>query len=213
MVFGGLALGVVGFASADSSVLSDESSSEPKVIICHATNAEDNPYNTIEVAQSSVDDRGHGDHTGPVWYPGAKADDVRWGDIIPPVAGVTPGLNWPEGESTFNNGCELVIAETTATERKVTICHATNSENNPYNRITVSISAVTDGGHRGHTGPVWYPGAKDAGVRWGDIIPPSDGVTGLNWPAGESTFNNGCELPGAATEKGNKPDAPKTTKP
>ena len=125
LVFGGLALGVVGFASADSSVLSDESSSEPKVIICHATNAEDNPYNTIEVAQSSVDDRGHGDHTGPAWY----------------------------------------------------------------------------------------PGAKDADVAWGDIIPPSDGVTGLNWPAGESTFNNGCELPGATTEKGNKPDAPKITKP
>lgn len=200
----GVALGAVGFASASSPVLEDLSPVESKVTICHATNSETNPYNKIEVGQSSIDGSGHGNHTGPLWYPGAKDADVRWGDIIPPIAGVTDGLNWSAGESTFDNDCTVVEPTVEITgEPKVTICHATNSENNPYNKITVAQSSVTDGGHRGHTGPVWYPGAKDAGVRWGDIIPPTGGVTGLNWPAGASTFNNDCELPGTSEVKGN----------
>ena len=190
----GAAIGGVGLASADGSVLSDRPAT---VTICHATNANDNPYNMITVAESAVDGRGHDNHTG---------------DIIPPIAGVIPGLNWPEGESTFNHNC-ITTVEEAVTDDKVTICHATNAENNPYNKITVSRSAVDDGGHRGHTGPVWYPGAKDAGVRWGDIIPLSAGVTGLNWPEGQSTLNNNCELPGTSNEKPVKPKTrePKTT--
>ena len=211
MVFG-LALGVVGVAGAASSGDDWAPESGPTVVICHATNPETNPYNQIEVSQSAVDDRGHANHTGPVWYPGAKAAEVRWGDVIPPIDGVTLGLNWPEGESTFViEGCELFItdadADTDTDGPKVVICHATNSEKNPYNKIEVSQSAVEGNGHGNHTGPVWYPGAKDAGVRWGDIIPPIDGVTsGLNWSAGQSTYNNGCDLPGVdgdVDDKGN----------
>ena len=111
MVFG-LALGVVGVAGAALSD-SDWSLVEPKVFICHATNDENDPYNKIEVAQSSVDGRGHDNHTGPVWYPGAKDAGVAWGDIIPPIDGVTAGLNWSSGQATFNNGCELPGVEAT----------------------------------------------------------------------------------------------------
>lgn len=195
----GLGVGVVGLASADGSVLSDRSAGEPKVTICHATNTEEDLYNKIEVAQSAVDGRGHDNHTG---------------DIIAPIEGVTLGLNWPEGLATFDNNCITTVDEV-VTEQKVTICHATNSESNPYNRITVSRSAVDHGGHRNHTGPVWYPGAKAAGVHWGDIIPPSDGVTELNWSEGQSTFNNNCELSGTTKVKPEKPKdrESKTTEP
>ena len=52
-----------------------------------------------------------------------------------------------------------------ATGQKVTLCHATNSETNPYRVITVDIAAagLHNSGHDGHTGPIWYPGAKAAG--------------------------------------------------
>jgi hypothetical protein len=94
---------------------------------------------------------------------------------------------------------------------KVTICHATNSANNPYVEITVDVSAVdgqagNDNGHGdhllNHTGPVFNPANPVPG--WGDIIPPfySDGLTptGLpsaNWDdVGQPFFNNGCNEPG-----------------
>ncbi len=196
----GLALGAFGLAGAAASAFSDPSSGEPKVTICRATDSDTHPYNQITVSRKAVDDEGHRSHTGPVWYAGAKDGGVRWGDIIPATDGVT-GLNWPAGEAIFNDDCLVVeLGSNDGTdEAKVTICHATHSETNPYNKITVSMSAVTDGGHRNHQGPVWYPGAKDDGVRWGDIIPPTNGITALNWPEGESTFNNNCQLPGSST--------------
>jgi len=53
------------------------------VTICHATNSETNPYVIISPDADSVVKAGHGDHTGPIFQPGMKADKVRWGDVIP----------------------------------------------------------------------------------------------------------------------------------
>jgi hypothetical protein len=105
---------------------------------------------------------------------------------------------------------------------KVTICHRTHSESNPYVQITVDEASVDgdNGNDHGqgdhlseHQGPVWYPGAKAAGVYWGDIIPPfySDGVTltsypSLNWnSAGQAIFANGCN--GAEEQRGAESDS------
>jgi hypothetical protein len=71
-------------------------------------------------------------------------------------------------------------------EHKVTICHATASETNPYVVITVDIASIVgDAGH-GHSG-----------VNIGDIIPPfnMDGYlyAGHNWDAEHAAiYNNGC---------------------
>ena len=53
-------------------------------------------------------------------------------------------------------------------ERKVTVCHRSSSESNPYQTISVPIDKKdgTINGHETHTGPLYpEPG-------WGDIIPP-----------------------------------------
>lgn len=92
-------------------------------------------------------------------------------------------------------------ASVLAASQKVTICHATNSESNPYIEISVSVasSGYLHGGHADHTGVIWYPGAKGDGVSWGDIIPAYDHGTfhyaGLNVPDGTAILEAGCDLP------------------
>ena len=86
----------------------------------------------------------------------------------------------------------------------MTLCHRTNSETNPYVRITVSINSVVKShGHDGHNGPVFAVGMKSAHQKWGDIIPSftypsaSGGTSsygGKNWPAGQAIFSAGCVL-------------------
>jgi hypothetical protein len=86
---------------------------------------------------------------------------------------------------------------------KVTICHRTDSVTNPYVSPDVDISAAngnTLGDHYSvHTGPVATSqqvaqSLKDNGQKWGDIIPPVEGVEpGQNWtPEGIAIYNNGC---------------------
>jgi uncharacterized repeat protein (TIGR01451 family) len=94
-------------------------------------------------------------------------------------------------------------------DHKVTICHRTNSENNPYVVITIDKAAIFKRGHDTHDeGGVHQPGDKANGVRWGDIIPPFDYYAtpsstetshydGLNYTAeGQAVLANGCEVPG-----------------
>ena len=89
-----------------------------------------------------------------------------------------------------------------APHNQVTLCHRTNSDTNPYVRVTVDVSAAgIQGGHADHTGPIWNPTLKAQGIKWGDIIPPthsgSFSYPGLNWTAqGQAWWNNGCEDPG-----------------
>lgn len=79
---------------------------------------------------------------------------------------------------------------------KITICHATNSETNPYVQITVSENSTALAGHEGHTGSIWTPGDKAADVTWGDIIPTEPDVVGLNDTAtGRAWLANGCKAP------------------
>lgn len=81
-----------------------------KVTICHATHSESNPYVEITVDHAAVDGEkknDHSHHTGPIWYAGAKAAGVDWGDIIPPVPGVNPGQNWADGEAILAAGCDI----------------------------------------------------------------------------------------------------------
>lgn len=93
----------------------------------------------------------------------------------------------------------------TVPSNKVTICHRTHSETNPYVRITVNYQAVNSGGtsdhshhndsyigYRVYTAGI-YMRAKDK--LWGDIIPPDPSGqnrwSSLNWEtAGQNIYNN-----------------------
>lgn len=88
-------------------------------------------------------------------------------------------------------------------DAKVTICHATNSQTNPYVTVTVSASSITGkhkilSGHGDHKGGVWYSGTADH--SWGDIIPAftnanGDKFAGQNMnEAGKKIFDNGCKV-------------------
>lgn len=66
-----------------------------------------------------------------------------------------------------------------AASNKVSICHATGSATNPFVSISVPEQAIVHG-HSKHSN---------------DIIPPISGFAGLNWAAGESTWNNNCVVP------------------
>ena len=88
---------------------------------------------------------------------------------------------------------------------KVRICHATNSESNPYvsEEPAIGNNGDLNGGHLNHTGPV-YPADG-----WGDIIPPYEyldekGQTktfpGYNWPeGGQAILQNDCNTPSPPT--------------
>jgi len=86
---------------------------------------------------------------------------------------------------------------------KQTICHATNSDTNPYVVNTPNKNGDVSG-HADHTGPIWDATLKAAHISWGDIIPPfayndhGDAALfpGLNWSTeGQAIFNNGCVVP------------------
>jgi hypothetical protein len=117
------------------------------------------------------------------------AENMRFRRTILAVAGVTATA-----------GTILVLSAAGANAapkpppQKVTLCHATASQKNPYRSITVNVAGGWDG-HDKHTGPVFTPGIKG----WGDIIPPTvyKGVSfSMNWDAaGQAIWNNGCVVP------------------
>jgi uncharacterized repeat protein (TIGR01451 family) len=109
------------------------------------------------------------------------------------TAGIPQGA---ENEIRCNNRCQFELIEP-----KVDICHATNSNQNPYVENQPNKSGDVSG-HDGHNGSIWYPGIN---TSWGDIIPPfwyldnsnnPKQYTGKNWDSnGQAILNNGCKIP------------------
>lgn len=84
-------------------------------------------------------------------------------------------------------------------EQKITICHATTSDSNPYwpKAIEVDINSILDENwHSSHTWSVWYLWITE---KWWDIIPPFDygnweHYDWLNWEEWKSILENDCQI-------------------
>lgn len=118
------------------------------------------------------------------------------------------GLVFTFGLITAGTGGSVLVASATQPpDHRVTICHATDADRNPYVVLTPDIASTgfLQGGHDGHTGPIWLLGDQGAHQKWGDIIPPyryvrADGsifaFPGLNWTTeGQAIWANGCAAP------------------
>lgn len=105
---------------------------DKKVSICHATGSESNPYVHITVSENALNGNGHASHEG---------------DMIPAPAAGCPGGGYGGGgggkddDDDWGHGPD-----------KITICHATGSETNPYVIITIPEKAWWHGHKDGHNG-------------------------------------------------------------
>ncbi|HEU4668861.1 MAG TPA: hypothetical protein VFS79_14500 [Arthrobacter sp.] len=152
-----------------------ESGGGEKITICHATGSETNPYVPITVDLNALS--GH-----------AGAHHQHEEDIIPANNGkVVPGGQNLDKVDVWNAGCAKPGGNPAEppkdNDKKITICHATGSEKNPYRVLTVALQGLNGhgGAHHQHEE---------------DIVPPNDGKVipaGQNWTAeGQATFNNNC---------------------
>jgi hypothetical protein len=173
----------------------DHGANGDRVTICHATGSASNPFVVITPSAEGVL-HGHYDH-----------QDQR--DIIPPFSvgdESYPGLNWGSGQTTFDNGCQVPERPGTpgtpgnsgggstsddgstpgGDKLKVTICHATGSQTNPFVVISPAAEGVVEG-HYAH---------QDQR----DIIPPftfdEKNYPGQNWDSeGKAVYDHGCTAP------------------
>lgn len=151
------------------SILSACTATTP-ITFCHATGDAANPYTKLTITRDQIKDyiglpndfypvpangcptsllvvsdgkiticHATGDETVPyneitVSAAGLNGHDKHAGDIVPaPVGGCPTGA--------------LVISD-----GKISICHVTGSETNPYNEITISVNGLN--GHDGHAGDI-----------------------------------------------------------
>jgi hypothetical protein len=147
-----------------------------KLTICHETGSASNPWRRITVSSRAMANpqsnsgkllRAHLRHTG---------DAVVVGTAACPSASATP-------------------APTSTPATKITICHKTGSDANPYRRITISSRAVANPssqsgkllrGHMRHTGDLLLPGVTPCpsgntpgqGVKLSANLQPVQGASG-----------------------------------
>ena len=140
--------------------------STQQVTVCHATGDPANPYQEVTVTKAQLNDyMGQSNNIYPVPASGCPTSPpvVNNGEItichatgsnIIPYNEITVSVNGLNGHGTHADdiipapasGCPtstLVI-----NNGEITICHATGSQTNPYNEITVSINGLN--GHGNH---------------------------------------------------------------
>ncbi len=150
--------------------------SDGKITICHATGSKTDPYSKITVSVNGLD--GHGVHEGDVFPARDGGCPKTSGEIGSGNRTICHATNDPANpyEKMIANGAEFTrhlehpndinpvpvhgcpTNPVVILNGKITICHATSSETNPYNEITISVNGLN--GHGKHEG---------------DIIPAPDG--------------------------------------
>ena len=141
-----------------------------KITICHATGSATNPYNEITVSVNGLN--GHGTHDGDIipapeigcpTSPLVVTDNKitichATGIATDPYVEITVNINGMNGHGKHTadiipvpaNGCPT--SPVVVSDGKIKICHATGSDKNPYNEITVSVNGLN--GHGKHSGDI-----------------------------------------------------------
>ena len=126
---------------------------------CHATGDPTNPYQEVTITNDIFPVPASGCPTSPVAISNGKIkichatgkETNPYDEITVSVMGLN-GHSEHEGDvfPTSEGVCpdSLPVVE----NDKITICHATGSDTNPYNEITVSVNGLN--GHGGHEGDI-----------------------------------------------------------
>lgn len=139
-----------------------------KVTLCHATGSESNPFVVITISQNAVFSQAHPEHQGgedriPA-FEGFEGQNFEGLSEESLTAEQCAGDDGGEGDGPPSEGEGPGNGEGPGDGDQVSLCHATGSETNPFEFITVSESAVLDeAGHDGHENDIIpafgdYPG-------------------------------------------------------
>jgi hypothetical protein len=142
----------------------------PPPTACHYTGSEAAPYEEVAITTANAAEHlGHPNDFMPVPVDGCPVEPVVITDgkiaichgtssETNPYNEITVSVNGLNGHGTHEDDLIPVPAEgcpnapLTATEGKITICHATGSTKNPYSLITISVDGLS--GHNGHAGDI-----------------------------------------------------------
>lgn len=141
-----------------------------KITICHATGIDSYPYREIRVNLRGLN--GHGEHEGdiiPAPEGGCPTSPLvvvnekisichATGIATNPYEEILVSVNGLDGHVSHENdivpapvgGCPTTPLD--IIDGKITICHATGSETNPYREIRVSVNGLN--GHDQHEGDI-----------------------------------------------------------
>jgi hypothetical protein len=138
--------------------------------VCHATEDPANPYQEINVTNVNLREHiGHPNDIIPVPAGGCPTIPVIIVDGKIAICHATSSESNPYNEISVSvnglnghakhegdlipapeGGCPATLVDTSA--GKITICHATASDKNPYNEITISVNGLS--GHNNHIGDI-----------------------------------------------------------
>ncbi len=130
---------------------------------CHATGDTANPYEEITVTNEDIYPVPmNGCPVSPVAVIDGKITICHaTSDETNPYEEITVSVHGLDGHGTHEGdiipmpeeGCPASLEASSASgDGKITICHATSSETNPYNEITVSVNGLN--GHDKHEGDI-----------------------------------------------------------
>ena len=166
------------------------------ITICHASGDAASPYDEVTIDFNEL--AGHGDHPDDIIPASAGGCPTEAetgnndgtitichasGDATSPYDEITVDFTELVGHTPHVDdiipapagGCPTVPVTDDTVGGKITICHATGSEKNPYVEITISVNGL--GGHSTHEGDIipasagGCPASNDAGKGKGSKKP------------------------------------------